>query len=185
MSKIAHALKECVVAGWLLIGVAFLTCSGLGAQVTQAPAQLIVQPAARAPLEAAWRDTGATQPERAYCVHWHGFTQWGTKVIVLDSVSAPDSVWGETPYTVGFTCHGGTAPLHTHTPSTCRVTLMHAALKGTCSVGGTDAWECQPSPSDQLHLTALGLPFALIQCSRHGIIAYYPWLRPEKAGGAS
>jgi len=141
--------------------------------LTNAPAQLIIADTVRATLARAWT-TGPDAEEQGWCVTAHAVSLGGVPVIYLDQVERPDSVWAASAYRVGFRCPDAALWLHTHTPVTCDVTLMMGVRPGSCRAGGTDAWECQPSPSDQVRLTMSGRPVAFIQCDEHAIIAYYP-----------
>ena len=141
--------------------------------LTTAPAQLIIADTVRATLAAAWT-TGPDAEEQGWCVTAHAVQMGGVPVIYLDSIARPDSVWAASAYRVGFRCPDTAFWLHTHTPVTCDVTLMMGVRPGSCRSGGTDAWECQPSPSDQVRLTMSGRSVAFIQCDEHAIIAYYP-----------
>ena len=141
--------------------------------LTMAPAQLVVSEAVHDSLAAHWQ-AGTDATEQGWCVTAHAAQLGNVPVIYLTQVTRPDSVWAADAYRVGFRCPDAAYWLHTHTPVTCQVNLMLGVQPGSCRKGGDDAWECQPSPSDQVRLTMSGRSVAFIQCDQHAIIAYYP-----------
>lgn len=109
--------------------------------------------------------------ERAYCVTFQKdvwvIGEWVWRAV---EIRVADSVEGQTPHSIeSFSCGEGknVTTLHLHPAQTC--------ISDTeCANGGTLAWQCMPSDVDEQSLRRSGRPFALIQCDRNAVIAYWP-----------
>jgi len=144
----------------------------------------VVMDAPRESLERLWSEE-ARQVERAYCV-----SQWtyGVYQVSREAPAKVDTIFrvlslAEAPVTnagpssIEFECPPGQPEMHTHTPTTCAGDDVK-----TCTVGGLNAWSCQPSRQDLEKLIARGDPFGIIQCDRRSFRFYYPheYLAPSQ-----
>lgn len=165
---------------WFLLGALAgwaVPCKGQdSAKVVHVIPVLIVDQHVRDTLAKLWNETDATQPERGYCVAWHGGI-FPDKVLAiqLDRLVKPDTILGANGYSVSFHCPPRTVKLHTHTPVTCE---GGAPVRGqappVCAIGGIDAYQCFGSPGDILGLEAQGMPFGIVQCSREAFVMFFP-----------
>ena len=120
-------------------------------------------------------DTTPGQKERAYCVRFGLFfnseAAHHTEYHVTEIWAAETS--GATPGGIeDVTCSSDpdVTVVHTHPP--------HTLERGdsTYHSGGIEAYECWPSSTDYTTLMVSNSPFALIQCDKNAIIAY--WKKP-------
>lgn len=173
-----HALR-CSDRGyglaWGLVMVAALA-SGAGRLDAQAVRLGVVMDTPREALERMWSEE-PRQLERAYCVAQFSYGVYqvsretpakvDTIFRVLALSDAPVANAG--PSSIEFECPAGQPEVHTHTPTTCSGDDVK-----TCTVGGLNAWSCQPSRQDLEKLLARGDPFGIIQCDRRSFRFYYP-----------
>jgi hypothetical protein len=136
----------------------------------------VMMESARTVLEGAWSED-PHQVERGYCItNWHRGVYFIARLptIKTDTIFRVFAV-EEAEYTeadhsgIDFECAPGVPELHTHTPTTC---TGQDVL--TCTVGGLNAYSCQPSRQDLEKLVRRGDPFAILQCDRHSFRFYYP-----------
>lgn len=135
---------------------------------------VVIDPWVRDLLASVWDDTHPAQVERAYCVAYVVTHLDGAPVYRVWAIAPALAVIAD-PYHVSARCPAGAsvAFLHVHTPTTCTTSALTS-----CVLGGSDAWECAPSETDRLELLRDGDAFALLQCDRHAILAYYPSSTP-------
>jgi hypothetical protein len=124
-------------------------------------------------LIAAWdkmTKSDTTLLEYGFCLKWQYDIWAGEKAYRATQISRPTNMvsnWIGTSYT----CPKGdrVAEVHIHPPQTC------ADEEGTdCWRGGPYAYQCLPSDQDQRYLLYSGQAFGFVQCSREGIVAYFP-----------
>lgn len=136
----------------------------------------VVMDQPREALEKVWTED-ARQVERAYCVAtW----TYGVYQVSREAPAKVDTIFrvmtvqdapvvNAGPSSIEFECPSGQPEMHTHTPTTCTGDDVK-----TCTVGGLNAWSCQPSRQDLEKLIARGDPFGIIQCDRRSFRFYYP-----------
>lgn len=161
---------------WRMVGVLAALALGAVPAVAQAVRLGVVMDAPRDTLERLWSDE-ARQVERAYCVARYSYGAYqvsretpakvDTIFRVLSLAEAPVANAG--PSSIEFECPTGQPEVHTHTPTTCSGDDV-----ATCTIGGLNAWSCQPSRQDFEKLLARGDPFGVIQCDRRSFRFYYP-----------
>ncbi len=132
----------------------------------------VVMDPARAQLMAAWNDNDPNQNERGYCVSEYSVARshpdssgnyeilvrvWKIKKAAVDSASHD---W------IMFECPVGYPMLHVHPPATC--------YANSCTLGGIEAYDTDPSRDDLQTLVSRGDGFAVIQMAREGFRFYYP-----------
>lgn len=112
-----------------------------------------------------------TEHERAYCLTWT-VALWAQQLVYRVTNVTRAEETASTHHSVAYRCppQGNVAVLHTHPSSTC----YGADDSAPCVEGGEYAYQCFESARDRLTLVASGNPFALIQCSRHAIVAHFP-----------
>ena len=175
----AHAQHRSGVGSGLGVRGLAIVALALGAAATaegQAVRLGVVMDQPREALERLWSEE-PRQVERAYCVAQFTYGAYqvsreapakvDTIFRVLALSDAPVANAG--PSSIEFECPAGQPEVHTHTPTTC----SSDAVK-TCTVGGLNAWSCQPSRQDLEKLLARGDPFGIIQCDRRSFRFYYP-----------
>lgn len=129
---------------------------------------VVIDPAVRATLAAAWDTHNPGQTERAYCATYRHDQRWGVDVFRVTRIHRARTL-ASTDSDILYECRDDEVPLHTHPPTTCD--------SARCRFGGPDAYECFPSELDLASLTAPPpAPFGLIQCDRNAIIFYFPKL---------
>jgi hypothetical protein len=149
---------------------------GAGRAGGQAVRLGVVMDQPREALERLWSDE-PRQVERAYCVAQ--FT-YGVYEVSRETPAKVDTIFrvlavreapvaSAGPSSIEFECPDGQPEMHTHTPTTCAGDDVK-----TCTVGGLNAWSCQPSRQDLEKLVARGDPFGIIQCDRRSFRFYYP-----------
>lgn len=126
-------------------------------------------------LAADWvrADTAAVPIERAYCLRWQKDVWAGEAAYRVTAIAAPDSVLEAGVDFIAFTCptDADVATLHIHPPTTC--------IGGACWKGGPYAYQCLPSDQDYVALRWRRDAFAMVQCDRHAVVAYFPDGAPQ------
>lgn len=156
--------------------VAAALALGAGRAEGQAVRLGVVMDTPREALERLWSEE-PRQLERAYCVARYSLgvyqvsRETPAKVDTIFRVLSLDAapVANAGPSSIEFECPPGQPEVHTHTPTTCTGDDVK-----TCTVGGLNAWSCQPSRQDLEKLLARGDPFGIIQCDRRSFRFYYP-----------
>lgn len=131
--------------------------------------EVVLTPEVREYLARQWDEVRPFQRERGYCLVAGpapgGHDPADTVAVVVAAVRAV--ALSASPATVQFSCGPRLVELHVHTPTTC-------AGPDDCRLGGPGAFLCFPSDTDIRSLRASGKPLALLQCSRYGVVVYYP-----------
>lgn len=142
--------------------------------IALAPQFVVLDSPVRDRLAREWDATSTHQSERGYCVAYTEGSSWGVPVYRVWAIERAKVV-RSSQYRITSECPAdpNVAFLHTHPPVTC-------TTPERCVIGGPDAYECFESEIDQASLEASGDPFALIQCDRHAIIAYFPHKRHKR-----
>lgn len=128
-------------------------------------------------LAADWDLHKGDQPkmERAYCLGWQ-YDIWAGEIAYrVTQITSPDSVHAG-PTGIRFSCFGKfpghMAELHIHPSQTC------LGNGPPCWDGGPYAFQCLASDNDRLGITNAHYPFGMVQCSREGVVAYFPFVTP-------
>ena len=163
---------------WLLCA-GFVVFPSLGLLPRSVHAQSVrygvMMDGARGVLEESWSDD-PQQVERAYCItNWYAGVHFVSRLptIKTDTIfrvfSVQEAAFAEAdPNSIDFECPPGVPELHTHTPATCTGDDVK-----TCTLGGLNAYSCQPSRQDLEKLARRRDPFGVIQCDRHSFRFYY------------
>jgi hypothetical protein len=108
--------------------------------------------------------------ERGRCVQYDVIVWGGGPAFRVFNIGRPVVERGPMPGGVTFACPKlpNIAGLHTHLPQSCDT------AEGPCSPGGLYAHQCFPSDQDRANLRRSGDAFALIQCDRYAVVAYWP-----------
>lgn len=152
-----------------------------GVQLAPEPARHVVPPSSPDPRYVIWDqhardvivadwDRHATDPvilERAYCLSYRKdvwvVDEWVWRV--TDAV--PAHTFGATPSSIVYECEAGQVSAHVHPDATC-------VSNAECVHGGTLAFQCFPSETDERTRAASGWPFAVIICDRNAYRAFGP-----------
>jgi hypothetical protein len=139
----------------------------------------VIEENVRRQLDSAWSDKPA-QVERAYCMGVVSYSvvwayrdqkRLGREVFARVISIYPAKVSGATQYSLAnVECENDDPYIHTHPPSTCR----YDNVPESCSYGGDQAWQCQPSRVDYESLIRRKHKFHVIQCDRHAFRFYWP-----------
>lgn len=124
-----------------------------------------------------WDDTNPNQLERAYCVSLYAVYRSpyvadseypGFNILVRVIRVTRAKIHGATVDGIeDIDCPPGTPELHVHTPATC--------YDDGCRIGGSQAYDTDPSREDLVRLRSRNLPFGIIQLDRHTFRFYYQW----------
>lgn len=153
----------------LLLSIA--PCAHCQQQKFNGPRYAIMDDYVRERLGREWDAHLTDRPmlERGFCLAWQ-LDEWaGEPAFRVTQIARPDSVEA-TVSTIHFVCPKGTnvVELHVHPPQSCVDDQL-------CWAGGTYAYQCLPSELDINYLNAHPQQaFAMVQCDRHAIIAYFP-----------
>lgn len=115
----------------------------------------------------------STLLERGFCLKWQYDIWAGEKAYRVTQIARPNSV-NATVDEIGFRCPVNAVEIHIHPAQTC---LNSSGLADSCWRGGPYAYQCLPSDQDRAYLAGhLEQAFAMVQCSREGVVAYF---RPD------